>query len=74
MFDLSNIKHIPIGMFVGIQDDLGPPSETRWERDQMKSVVFYKEYNQTEHSSFVMGFQTNTYLNDLEYLLRVFNH
>lgn len=60
-------------MFVGKQDQLAVPADTRWEKDQMKSVVFYKEYDNTEHSSFSLGKEAHTFLDDLLNLLKIYN-
>lgn len=59
-------------MFVGNQDILATPPDTRWEKEQMKSVVFYKEYDGYEHNSFILGKYTG-HLDDLLQLLKVYN-
>lgn len=50
--DLGKIKNVPIGMFVGLQDDLGDPTDTRKVRSETKTVKFYHEYNNMDHYSF----------------------
>lgn len=73
IYHICNIKKVPVAMFVGLQDELAVPADTRWERDQIKSIVFYKEYDQTDHSSFSMGMQAHTYLDDLINQLKIYN-
>jgi len=73
-FHLHNIDQVPIGMFVGKKDVLAVPADTRWEAEKMKSVVFYKEYEDTDHSSFALGKQAHTYLDDLIILLKKYNN
>lgn len=65
-FDLTAIDQVPVAMFVGKQDDLADVLDTRWERDQIKSVVYYKEFDNYDHSSFTMGNdEVREYLADL---------
>ena len=33
VYDLRNLKTVPVAMFVGTKDDLAVPEDTRWERD-----------------------------------------
>ena len=60
-------------MFVGLEDELAVSSDTRWETSQMKSVVFYKEYDNIDHGSFNLGNQSNQVLDDLVQLVKKYN-
>lgn len=71
-YDLKNIDKVPVAMFVGNEDVLATPTDTRWEKDQMKSVVFYKEYDDYEHNSFILG-NVAPHLDDLLALLKLYN-
>jgi cephalosporin-C deacetylase-like acetyl esterase len=59
MIDMTTISKVPVVMFVGMQDDLAPPSDTRWARDQVKTTVHYEEIDNFDHASFVLGKNTS---------------
>jgi len=42
-------------MFVGLQDDLADPVDTRLTKAKIGTLQFYKEYNNMDHSSFGIG-------------------
>ena len=52
---LKDIHKVPIAMFVGLEDDLADPTDTRLVRDDLENVVFYREYEAMDHSSFSIG-------------------
>jgi hypothetical protein len=41
-------------MFVGTEDELGDPIDCQWLKDELKTVVYYKEYPMG-HASFMVG-------------------
>jgi len=55
---LNKITDVPVAMFVGTEDDLGDPTDTRWARDTIASggqaVVHYEEMA-AGHASFLIG-------------------
>lgn len=54
LLDLSTIKDIPIGMFVGAHDLLATSKDAKEDYEKMKStVVFYNEYDLGHVSFFV---------------------
>ena len=55
VIQLSNIKTVPIAMFIGTRDELATTQDNRWARDQIgDAVAFYREYNMG-HLSFLVG-------------------
>jgi len=44
---------VPISLFVGEEDILTVPKDVRWMRDNMPNVVYYKEIDGYDHSSFL---------------------
>jgi len=42
-------------MFVGAEDPIADPTDTAIARSRIQSVVFYKEYPNSDHSSFCYG-------------------
>ena len=68
--DLSQIKDIPVGMFVGREDDLGDPTDAQWARDTIlinNSEVHYEEI-EGGHASFMVGKDMN-YFDNVMHLL-----
>ena len=55
MITVENIKNVKVAMYVGLQDDLADPVDTRLTRDKLSTLSFYKEYNNMDHSSFGIG-------------------
>ncbi|CDW83495.1 ab-hydrolase associated lipase region family protein [Stylonychia lemnae] len=45
VIEISNIQKVPVAMFVGTKDELANTIDNRWAKDQIKSIVHYKEYN-----------------------------
>ena len=43
--DLTNIKKVPIAMFVGFQDELADNTDAKWTHSQLKTAIFYAEYS-----------------------------
>lgn len=68
IFDLRAITKVPIGMFVGKLDPLADSRDARKELRQIKSDVFYQEYDNLDHGAFTTGHMS--YLNDLVELLK----
>ena len=54
VIDLSKIE-VPIAMFVGKQDDLANPLDTRWARSQIPSTYHHEEIGNFDHGSFTIG-------------------
>jgi len=63
---MSTIKtknpNVPIAMFVGAEDSLADPIDTKWAADQIGSpVIHYEVIPNFDHGSFTMG-------NDMSYM------
>jgi len=67
LFDLKNIKKVPIAMFIGTQDQLADPQDGEWAQSQLQTSVFYKEYR-LGHASFMVG-QDMSYFRDVQNIL-----
>ena len=52
--DISKIETVPICMFVGVQDQIVDVESNRWVKDQLKSLIFYKELEH-DHFSFQLA-------------------
>ena len=65
--DITRIKNtnVPIGMVVGLEDELSSELDTRWMRDTIgkKNVVFYQEIH-GGHTSFNVG-KDMSYMNNV---------
>jgi len=59
-------------MFVGKKDVLGTPENTRWERDQIKSVVHYEEIDGADHCHFTLNTKKD-YLKDVIELIKKYS-
>ena len=55
LITIDKIKSVPIGMFVGKEDDLGYPTDERVVKQHLKTLSFYKEYAGDDHMSFSLG-------------------
>lgn len=53
IFDLTAIDKVPVAMLVGKQDALGTPANSQWDKSQIKSMVYYKEFEGYDHNAFV---------------------
>ena len=55
---MNKITDVPVAMFVGLEDDLGDSTDTRWARDTINSggdaLVHYEEMA-GGHASFLIG-------------------
>ena len=68
-YNFSNIPgEIPIVMMVGADDQLASPGDSEWLRNQLESrkkkVIFYKEYSEMGHLTFLLPDQILPYYND----------
>ena len=70
--DLTHIKKVPVAMFVGEDDIVGPPSEGRWTHERVSTTVFYQEIPGWDHSSYSMG-KNMTYTHDMLDLFHKYN-
>lgn len=52
---LELIAKVPVAMLVGKQDDLADPVDTNNEKARIKTLAFYKEYDNMDHYSFSIG-------------------
>jgi len=69
---LSNIKEMPIAMFVGGDDHLATPSDAIWEREQLGNVVHFEVMSDFDHESFMLGLDTSYITRALE-LVKQYN-
>lgn len=63
---LSEIKNMPIAMFVGGDDHLATPGDAIWEREQLGNVVHFEVMSDFDHESFMLGFDTSYITRALE--------
>lgn len=59
MIPLDEITGVPVAFFVGKHDTLGDPTDASAEYKTLKSGVFYKEYENCDHFSFMSGKDTS---------------
>ena len=73
LINLSNIKDVPVAMFVGAEDSLADPMDTAWAKDQIGSaVIHYEVIPDYDHGSFTMGVKMD-YMNTVKDLLKKYN-
>ena len=51
---MKEIKEVPVAMFVGNQDGLANVNDNRWLKDQIGTLVYYREFDYS-HASFTIG-------------------
>jgi hypothetical protein len=56
---LGEITGVPVAYFVGKHDDLGDPTDAAASYAMLSSGVFYKEYENCDHFSFMSGKDTS---------------
>ena len=56
---LELIDGVPVGFFVGKYDSLADPKDAAAGYAKVKSGVFYKEYDNMDHFSFMVGKETS---------------
>ncbi len=74
-YELSNIKNIPIGLFVGRQDLLATVLDNRNLKAALEFndvIKFYKEYDNMGHATFFLS-ENNQHIDDLLNFLERFN-
>ncbi len=56
-FDLTKISKVPIGLFIGGEDELADPEDVAWLKEQLpaSSIIFEKTYPDFGHSTFNIG-------------------
>lgn len=59
LIPLNEIDNVPVAFFVGKHDTLGDPTDAANEYKTLKSGVFYKEYENCDHFSFMVGKDTS---------------
>ena len=64
LITLEKIKKVPVAMFVGLQDPLADPTDTKLVKKKCETLSFYKEYNNMDHSSFNIG-KDMSWINDV---------
>lgn len=69
---VEKIKKVPIAYFVGLQDDLADPVDTKNTYDAIPTTFKYNLYNDMDHISFTMGNDMG-YTNDVVALLPQYN-
>lgn len=69
---VEKIAKVPIAYFVGLQDDLADPVDTRNTYDAIPTTFKYNLYNDMDHGSFTLGNDMG-YTNDVLALLPQFN-
>jgi len=61
---LGEVDNVPVAYFVGKYDTLGDPIDSAAEYALLKSGVWYKEYDDMDHFSFMSGKDTS-FTNDM---------
>ena len=51
----ESIHKVPIGLFVGKQDDFADPTDVLTFKPRLSTLAVYKEYDQMDHMSFAIG-------------------
>lgn len=65
--------NVPVGMFVGLEDELGDPEDCRWLHSKIsKTVTFYKEYPFLGHMTFAIGLDMSFFQVDAMNLIKQF--
>jgi lysosomal acid lipase/cholesteryl ester hydrolase len=75
LYDLSAIRDIPIGLFVGADDRLATVNDNRLlklDLEKSNSLKFYKEYPNMGHVTFFLN-KDNVYVDDVVTLLDKFH-
>ena len=60
---MENISIVPIGLFVGSEDELADATDNEWLKDQLKTLIHYKEYT-LGHLSFLVANDMSYFMND----------
>jgi len=71
IINLSNIKKVPIGLFVGTSDQLATVEDNRKAKTQLSTLAFYQEYSMG-HMSFMVA-KDMSYFNDVMALVRKYH-
>ena len=69
----ETIDTVPIAYFVGADDDLADPKDTRWSFDRINSAFSYKVYPNMDHHSFQIGKDMEPYITDALAMLAQYN-
>ena len=59
LIPLNEITGVPVAYIVGAHDTLGDPTDAKAEYAVLQSGVFYKEYANCDHFSFMSGKDTS---------------
>lgn len=68
VIDLTNITDVPVAHFIGLEDPLCFFVDASWVKDQIPSSIYYREFADYDHNSFVSGKEME-YTRDLLQLL-----
>jgi len=72
MIPLTSITDVPIAMFVGQEDSLATPIDTRRVYNMVKTHFYYKVYPNMNHMSFTTG-KNMDYFKDVLTLVAKYN-
>ena len=72
VIDLKKIQKVSVAMFVGKNDDVANPIDTRWAKKKVNTTLFYEEIDNFDHGSFTIG-RNMSYLKDVLVLLNSYN-
>lgn len=70
--DLSSILKVPIVLFVGKEDSIANPVDTRVIKDTIQSIKKYVELDNFDHGSFMLA-KDMSYLNQVLEELKQYN-
>jgi len=70
---LSKIKTMPIAMYVGAQDPLATPYDTKWASEQLGNVIHYEVMDNFDHGAFTLGLDMS-YMNRVLENIAEYNH
>ena len=71
---IENIDKVPIAYFVGADDDLADPKDTKWSFDRINQAFSYKVYPNMDHHSFQIGRDMEPYITDALSFLAKYNN
>lgn len=70
-YDLKQINNFPIALISGKEDKLASPDDVKWLREELGSnVVYFKEYDNMGHITFLMGKDITWFKETLEFMVK----
>lgn len=70
VINLTKITQVPVAHFIGLEDPLCYFKDATWVKNQIPSSIYYREFANYDHNSFVRG-KNMEYIRDLLQLLSI---